>query len=459
MNYNVNIFASFNPESLIDPQQEVSKYGNVSTYLNTVPGNQTCTISATPYGTISQLLVNSNGIEDAIFNIFPIKYVGEAVQFVIQLQDVNGYIVKDYPPLSLSNLSLSLSVSNGNYLNNISFSSNFGTLSSLSQGGFFKGYFVSPITANDVSLKAVYTDSNLNLTGYSSTFSIYSSAGLYQLRKVNENFNQANAYKSLATQPILIDKTALFDAFLGQIVGNSNSDPNTLGIETYEKISNYISNIDDIDYCNLQQLKSLLDNVNATYQDFNYNYPPSFRRLVDILSVKHKNLFGQLNQYQGNFDNKGFVKSNKYGLNKGAQLDILTSILCAGSGVNPNSIVVYEKFSEQYNLVNSNLVNLPSYRTTTFDLSTFELSGFNNSWGWGLVLPPGVSGTDVSKYYDFYQFVPGTQNSLLQKFIDFNNPNNTLYITNSSYSNFVKQGGIMDNILLYSLYTGTEVLS
>jgi hypothetical protein len=106
-----------------------------------------------------------------------------------------------------------------------------------------------------------------------------------------------------------------------------------------------------------------------------------------------------------------------------------------------------------------NLINLPSYRSATSTLSTFELSAFNTSWGWDLVLPPNTFGTDISKYYDFYQFKPGIEGSLLQKFIDFNNPNNTLYITNSSYQEYTKEGGIMDNILLYSLYTGTEVLS
>lgn len=460
MSYNVNIFASFNTDSLVDPQQQLSKYGNVDYYLNTVPANQTVTIQRHPFNTITQLSVTSNGINDGTFNIFPIKYVGEAVQFVAQLIDDQGFVVKDYPLLSINNLKLNLSASNGTYVDNVSFFSNFGTLSSLTQGGFFKGYFISPVTANNVSIKVVYSDDSLLLSGYSTTFNIYSSSGYYQLRKVNENFNQALAFKSLATQPILVDKTMLFDAFLGQIVGNNNSDPNTLGIEIYEKISNYISNIDDIDYCNLNQLKSLLDNVNTTYQDFNYQYPPSLRRLTDILSVKHKNIFGQKNQYQENFNDKGYVKSPKYGLNKGIELPILTTVLSAGLGVTPNVIISYEKFSKNYSVVNTNLPYLTNtYQTTSFSVSTYPLSSFNASWGWNLILPPGVSGVDISKYYEFYQFVSGIEGSLLQKFIDFDNPNNTLQITNSSYSNYVSQGGIMDNILLYSLYTGLEILS
>jgi hypothetical protein len=338
------------------------------------------------------------------------------------------------------------------------FESNFGTLSSLTQGGFYKGFFVSPITANNVVIKAVCTSLGLNLTGYSTSFDIYPTAGLYQLRKINENFDQTAAYKSLAFQPVLADKNVLFDSFLGQIVGNANSDPNTLGIETYEKISNFVSNIDDIDYCNIDQLKSLLDSINATYENFNYPFPPSFKRLADILSVKHKKLFGQINQYNSNFDNKGFVNTFKYGKNKGAALDVDTTILSA-SDIDTGVIIAQEKFSKQYTTVNTNLKSYVNYITVTPSISTYALSSFNDDWGWNLVLPGGLSGSEVGKYYDFYEYVPGIEGSLLQKFIDFDNQNNTLSITNSGYNDYIKTGGIIDNILINNLYTNLEILS
>lgn len=467
--YNVNIFATFPTQSLIDPQQPISDYGVVSFYLNTTPlsSNQTCSILQHTVSDFSKLAITSNGINDGNFEIYPIKYVGEKINFVAQLIDLSGYDVKDYEllilPWNLMYLSLSAADSNlpAQYIDGVSFYTDFGSLSTLQQGGFYKGYLVSPITANNVCIKAVLsTTANLFFTGYSSTFSIYSSAGEYNIRKVNEDFDQTAAYKSLAIQPVLQDKTQLFDGFLGQIVGNANSDPNTLGIETFEKISNFVSNTQDIDYCNLNQLKSLLDMINATYQDFNYQYPPSLRRLADILSVKHKKLFGQTNQYQFNFNNKGFVKSTQYGLNKGDLLDFSTHILSAGNSITPNYIVAYEKFGEVYTVVNTNLLNLSgTYLTTTSAMSTYPLSAIADSWGWNLVLPNNTTGTDITNYYDFYEFVPGVQGSLLQKFIDFDNPNNTLSITNSSYSDFVNRGGIMDNILLYNLYTGLEVLS
>jgi len=457
--YNVNIFASFNAEALVDPQQQISDYGNVAYYLNTVPGNQTCTVSAHNLDQITQLSITSNGINNGEFNIFPIKYQGERVNFVVQLIDNLGFEVKDYPLLPLSSFIFRLSGSDGNFIDSISLYSNFGTLSSLTQGGFFKGIFTCPVTANNVSLLAILSTVNLELTGYSNTFRVYSSGGLYQLRKINEDFDQTQAYLSLAYQPVLYDKPILFNQFLGQIVGNANSDPNTLGIETFEKISNFISNNQDVDYSNLNQLKSLLDTVNSTYKDFDYQYPPSLRRLTDILSVKHKNLFGQTNQYQGNFNTKGFIKSPEYGLNLGDPLPIETTLLSAGSSIDPGFIVAYETFSKTYSLVTTNLPNVSVYTNVVGSVSAYPLSSVDNTWGWNLVLPGGVSGVPVDQYYKFYNFVPGVEGSLLQKFIDFDNPNNTLSITNSSYSAYIEEGGIIDNILLYNLYTNLEVLS
>jgi len=457
--YNVNVFTSFDPAAIIDPQQELMGQGNVSTYFNTVPGSQTLSISAHNPNQITTLVITSNGITDGNFYLYPIKYTNEVVNFVVTLQDSYGNNVKDYPLLQQNNFYFYLQqLSNGAKVPNVTFNSNFGTLSSLIQGGFFKGTFTSETSALSVVLVAVLNTNNLNLTGYSSTFSIYPSGGIYQLRKINENFNQTAAYLSLATQPALNDKPVLFYNLLGQIVGNNNSDPNTLGIETFEKISNYVSNINDVEYSNLNQLKSMLDNVNSTYQDFNYDYPPSLRRLTDMLSVKHKNLFGQTNQWQGNFDTKGYTNNKTFGKNRGQQLSFGTTVLSAGSGIQPHYILTYENFSETYNIVNTNLLNLTCYQTITNSVSTYPLSAVDNTWGWGLILPNDRN-VDPSIYYTFYQFVPGTQGSLLQEFLDFNNPNNTLSITNSAYTDYVGQGGIMDNILLDNVYTSLNLLS
>jgi hypothetical protein len=456
--YQVNIFTSFDQAAIIDPQQELMGQGNISTYMNTVPGTQTLLISAHNINQITNLVITSNGITDGNFNLFPIKYTNEAVNFVATLQDSSGYDIKDYPLLQLNNFTFFLADLNGNQVPDVGFVSNFGTLSTLTQGGFFKGTFTSLTSALSVVLVACLDTGSLTLTGVSNTFSIYPSGGIYQLRKVNENFNQTAAYLDLATQPILYGQTTFFNNLLGQIVGNNNSNPNTLGIETFEKIANYVSNINDIDYSNLNQLKSLLNNINSTYQDFNYDYPPSLRRLTDMLSIKHSKLFGQTNQWQGNFNTKNFVSNSKYGANLGQQLDFNSTVLSAGSAIQPNYIVTLENFSQTFNLVNTNLINLTCYQTVVDLVSTYPLSALDNTWGWGLVLPSNQN-PNPGLYYNFYQYIPKTQGSLLQEFLDFNNPNNTLSITNSAYTDYTGQGGIMDNILLDSMYTGLNILS
>ena len=456
--YQVNIFTSFDQAAIIDPQQELMGQGNISTYMNTVPGTQTLLVSAHNTNQITNLVITSNGITNGNFTLFPIKYTNEAVNFVATLQDSSGYSIKDYPLLQLNNFTFFLADLSGNQVPDVGFASNFGTLSSLTQGGFFRGTFTSITSALSVVLVACLNTGNLNLTGISNTFSIYPSGGIYQLRKVNENFNQTAAYLDLATQPILYDKTVFFNNLLGQIVGNADSDPNTLGIETFEKIANYVSNINDIDYSNLNQLKSLLDNINSTYQDFNYDYPPSLRRLTDMLSIKHSKLFGQTNQWQGNFNTKNFVNNSIYGANLGPQLDFNSTILSAGSAIQPNYIVTLENFSQTFNLVNTNLINLTCYQTVVDLVSTYPLSALDNTWGWGLILPTDQN-PNPGLYYNFYQYIPTVQGSLLQKFIDFNNPNNTLSITNSAYTDYIGEGGIMDNILLDSVYTGLDILT
>lgn len=445
--YNVNIFASFPQNSLVDPQQALSNYKSSDFYLNTIPANITAAVSAHEAADITGLTITSNGITDGNFSIFPIKYTGEKVNFVVRLQDYLGNDVKDYSLLSPSNLTLNLSsvdALKGPYLT-ATFYEDFGSLSGLTQGGFYKGYMIFNGIIDTVSIKAVYTDANLDLTGYSTPFSIYSSCTGYDIRKVNEDFDQSAAFQSLALQPVLNDKNNLFKYFLGQIVGDANADPNTLGIEVYEKIANYVSNINDIDYCNIDSLKSLLDSLNVTYEDFNYNFPPSLARLADILSIKHKNLFGQTNQYTQNFNKKGYITSDTYGVNLGNKLDISTAVLDI-----TGFIVTYEKFSKKYNIVST---AIPQYT------GAYNLSLINNSWGWGLILPPGVSGVEVAKYYDFYTYKDNVEGSLLQKFIDFDNPNNTLTITNSSYNDFTKSGGIMDNVLMRNILTNLEVIS
>ena len=117
--YNVNIFASFPKDSLYDPQMGVAGYINASFYLNSVPANQTCAISGHNIADITQLVISSNGITNGGFDIYPIKYAGERINFVVSLKDYLGYDVRDYSLLDFNNFTFNLSTTDGEYVSGV----------------------------------------------------------------------------------------------------------------------------------------------------------------------------------------------------------------------------------------------------------------------------------------------------------------------------------------------------
>ena len=152
-----------------------------------------------------------------------------------------------------------------------------------------------------------------------------------------------------------MNKMDSFDDLLGQIVGDNLSDPNTIGKKVYSKIRNYVSNVSDVEYTDLNSLKSLINELGIKYEQYQQAFPPSLNRILDIISVSLSLQKGGTNQYQENFDDRGFTGKSVYGKNKGFPLDVENTIL--ETGVNSQNIIAYEKFSEKYKLVNTNVIS------------------------------------------------------------------------------------------------------
>jgi hypothetical protein len=191
--------------------------------------------------------------------------------------------------------------------------------------------------------------------------------------------------------------------------------------------------------------------LQADFKQFeknNFSYPARFKRLVDLLSINYSRLRGNANEFNQNFDNKFGIDNTKYGLNLGAKLDFATATLTVGEGF----IVAYERYSSTYKLCNT---FLPFIAEST----VVPLADFNASWGWGLTLGDVVSGEEITKYYDFYDYIPVVDGTILDGTLDYNNVLNTLTFTNSSYNDWVKTGGIMDDLISNTLYTGVNILS
>jgi hypothetical protein len=169
--------------------------------------------------------------------------------------------------------------------------------------------------------------------------------------------------------------------------------------------------------------------------------------LVDILSIKQKKLYGEKNNFNLDFNKKGAINPD-IGRNLGSEISTLTGSISSGVPV-----VAYEIFSDLYSLVN--IVNIP-YCTYGQKL---PLSAFSYNWGWGLVAPVSVSGSNIRNYYKFYKFNKITEGTYYNNIINWNDPFTKLVPTLSTYKSWSKNDGIVQNILSYELTKGLRLFT
>jgi len=288
------------------------------------------------------------------------------------------------------------------------------------------------------------------ISGESNTFSIFSDKGEYNIQKINENFDASSFYNNLRYQETLLDKTVFFNEFLKTIVGDLSAQPYELGKTVYEKIANFTSNISDVNKCNLNQLLSFCDELGVQFEQYNYPYPPQLRRIVDMLSIKQRILYGSKNTYDRDF-NKKFTVNPNIGRNLGNQISSLSGVITSGI-----PIIAYEKFSNIYTLVNTN-----QFVTSALS-STRPLSTYNYNWGWGLVVPRSLSGDQINNFYEFYEYRNIPENSFYNNIIDWKNPMTKLNPNSPASLNnqdWVAKDGIMQNILSYELTKGLKLFT
>lgn len=286
------------------------------------------------------------------------------------------------------------------------------------------------------------------IRGQSNLFNILEKSPI--VNKINENFDQADTYKSYILQEGLSDKPKLLNDFLGQIVGDATSEPEVLGKKIYEKIANFTANVSDPETCNVSALKSLFEQYGLDFYEFSSQYPSKLLRAIDILSINQRKLFGTPNTYNRNFG----VSALDYnaGKNLGEQIDIATGTFTVGE-----PIVTYEKFSGLYKLVYNTIVPTTNGLSATLG-AAYPLSGVNYNWGWGLITGNNSqSGIDIAPYYNFYKYKAYMPLDMIDGVIDFNNPLTTVTATQSSYENWTEYGGTMEAIISRAMYDGLEI--
>jgi len=405
---------------------------------------------------INKLSITSNGLDGdseplSSFNIHSTKFVNTQIPFVIKLKDANNNTIKNTNPFILSGanniINISLIGNDSVKLSSYTIKSLQSTLTSLSSGGYFRGYFeytdtiTQPITGLSLSARATGIVTTLgsnisSITGVSTKFDIVP-FNYYNLYKKGEDFDGEANYKSLRFQESLLDKDKFFGDFLGSIFGGAAPDTEALSKKINERILNFIDNTSNIDTAEIVRLLSfstMLDNANTIFDQNLLDFPNKIQRLVSLLSIKRSKLFGFKNQFAENFNNLNIINSDTYGLNLGAQVDPYTYPVIPG-----NHIVAYEKFSNQYTLLNtyqplalSTTLSTASILTEeSIDILTeseleilletaYNIIDYNESWGWPLILPSGFTQSDIPLFYDFYEYNDIYANNYIGGVLDMN---------------------------------------
>jgi hypothetical protein len=238
---------------------------------------------------------------------------------------------------------------------------------------------------------------SIPIEGMSTPFRIYDIDSSFQIAKVNEEFDCANYFQSLALPEILSKNTKLFDEFFAAVVGDGNPTQESAGRVIYERIANFVSNRGDFETAEIDELLSIAESMAVDTKTFGSDFPVAVKRLLNIFSVPKQQLRGIPNLEADTANNIGpiltessLITANNYYFVKDRRYDtyqLVYSNLFNGLSVYPLSDIDVEGLRQpitdnyyffEYNEQNSNgytgnLINWDSdFTTVSYTLSTNE---------------------------------------------------------------------------------------
>jgi len=259
--------------------------------------------------------------------------------------------------------------------------------------------------------------SAVSISGISVPFSVSNFENVNQIRRINESFNNADYYKSLALPENLHNNPALFDKFFAASVGTGYLSANQdLGQTVYERIANFTANHADVDTCNISQLLSLAEQTGTPASDYSAVYPTDILNMLDIASVPRAKLWGIE-------DNTPLIPQSI-----GEKYDIFTATITAG-----DKIILKNKFDSTLSLIT---VPLLKGTIPVYPLSEFE--------GYGFVQP-------VTTNYIFYKLDPVYSGNYIDNLIDWNSQYTTQSPTASTSEEWYGKNGAIENAFRYLL--------
>lgn len=255
------------------------------------------------------------------------------------------------------------------------------------------------------------------VSGVSAPFSINDFYNSGDVRLINDSFDTAGHYKSLALPEVLNRNTKFFDEFLGAVVGNAQlSSADDIGRVTYEKIANFIFNHADIDMCSIPQLLSHAEQTSVPAANFAQTFPPDIAKYLDFASIPRSKSFGLKSP-------NPILKSSV-----GDALNTWTEYVTAGQ-----KIFLQNKFDvTEYSLVTVPVVS----GVTVYPLSSIKIPGF---------IQP------IALEYIIYKYDPVFSEDYIENYVDWNNPFTTLKPYISSEQEWFGDDGVVEKAFNYLL--------
>lgn len=160
------------------------------------------------------------------------------------------------------------------------------------------------------------------ISGMSDEFELIPEHGKYDIAKINEDLDFAEVIRQYVLQPGLRDKQTFYNNFLDGVFGTSGDSPITLGKVLYERITNYMSNHNDIDTCTIDALQSLAEMIDYKLDKLG-PMPAGVKRVFDLMSIKLSKLKGTRTNDQLDFEKYGNWSSDTIGVNLGPEINFI----------------------------------------------------------------------------------------------------------------------------------------
>jgi len=215
----INIYASFDTKKFKDLDSNGKNYpDNRYSILNNIYNSNGHYIIIQKINS-DHLTITSNGIDDDnngnlidSFNIYPQKFIGQKIPFVVKIKDAfekpskynNILQYNTNSNLISAQIYLELRDKKNKSVPNVKFYSNYGVLSTEKYGGYFKGYLIvdKPISDVHIYAKAVPSVSNSTNKGYSvdTTYSLINSPQTYNIYNLSIRNDVKNKQRKIIEQ-------------------------------------------------------------------------------------------------------------------------------------------------------------------------------------------------------------------------------------------------------------------